>query len=115
MQPKVKRPGKDQMQEASNADDTTEKSDVIVTGTSYAAATKKNIDRRMDPQTTFIDKNVRFTNKAKFQSKHGINRNQPKQTFPMQGSLNRPDYSYARQNRSPPNQTIKIICAQNRY
>ena len=51
MPPKIKSPGNDQMQEASNADDTTEDSDVIVTGTSYAAATKRNIDSRRDAQT----------------------------------------------------------------
>ena len=73
-------------------------------GTSYAAAAKKNIDGRRDAQTTYIGKNVRFNNKPTFQNKPGRKSYQQKQTFPMQGSLNRPENSYPIPNPLPLNQ-----------
>ena len=84
--------------------------DVIVTGTSYADATRKNtVDARDNTNTTFIGKNVRFSNNNNTRNK----RSNPKpqtQFFPGQGSqnqaanLNRPKPNYPYINTRRPGQ-----------
>ena len=84
--------------------------DVIVTGTSYADATRKNtVDARDNTNTTFIGKNVRFSNNNNTRNK----RSNPKPEthfFPGQGSqnqaanLNRPKPNYPYINTRRPGQ-----------
>ncbi|MEW8547357.1 MAG: hypothetical protein AB2693_27935, partial [Candidatus Thiodiazotropha sp.] len=97
MPPKIKESTQEQNQQTNdrqtNQDKNTEDDDVIVTGTSYAAAAKKNINSQKDSlKTTYIGKNVRFTNRNNFQNKPQLNKKQLNQTLPIQGSLNQPYY-----------------------
>ena len=97
MPPEVKNPTLDQNKQKNdrqtNPDENTEDDDVIVTGTSYATATKKNIgSQRNAPKTAYIGKTVRFTNRDNFQNKPKSNRKQQNQLPPIQGSLNQPKY-----------------------
>lgn len=61
---------------------------VIVTGTSYADATKKRLNNTSARPNA--GKNVRITEKTKFQNKSPSNFKSPPQTIPNQGSRNPP-------------------------
>ena len=75
--------------------------DVIVTGSSYANATKRNQGNGRNFQgTTCIGKNVQFGNKNVSKNKPAFGQKQPKQPNPVQNSQNKPP------NKKPPRQNM---------
>ena len=64
---------------------------VIVTGSSYANATKRNQGNGRNFQgTTYIGKNVQFGNKNVSKNNSAFGQKQPKQPNPVQNSQNKP-------------------------
>ena len=83
------------------SEETGEDDDVIVTGTSYADATRrKAFDSQNVTNTTFIGKNVRFSNSNNTRYKQP-NPKPQSQYFPGQGSQNQAAYSYIPKQNFP--------------
>ena len=83
------------------SEETGEDDDVIVMGTSYADATRrKAFDSQNVTNTTFIGKNVRFSNSNNTRNKRP-NPKPQSQYFPGQGSQNQAAYSYIPKQNFP--------------